>query len=118
MIDAFTTGEVAVVLGISQASVTRLFDQGLLRGYRVPLSQHRRIPVTALWQFLEQQGIRPPLRVIIGEDDDDVVAEIRLDRPNRGGVDLRPLHEIRARTWESARQEALEWARQHGTVEG
>lgn len=38
-----TTGQAALVLRCSQKHVSQLIDRGLLRGFRMPGSRHRRI---------------------------------------------------------------------------
>ncbi|MCX5690162.1 MAG: helix-turn-helix domain-containing protein, partial [Planctomycetota bacterium] len=40
----FTTGEAALVCGLSQQTIIRCFDAGRLTGFRVPGSKFRRIP--------------------------------------------------------------------------
>lgn len=77
--EVFTTGEVADICRISQQTVIRCFDDGRLRGYRVPGSKFRRIPRDALIDFMKSNGI--PLdrldngkrRVLIVDDDRDIV---------------------------------------------
>ena len=47
----YTTGEVAQICNISQQTVIRCFDNGRLGGFKVPGSDHRRIPRDLLLQF-------------------------------------------------------------------
>ena len=49
---AYTTGEAAHICNLSQTTIIRLFDSGMLRGYRVPGSRFRRISHEALERFL------------------------------------------------------------------
>lgn len=49
--NTYTTGEVAKMCRISQRTVIRCFDSGLLRGFRVPGSRFRRIPHSELERF-------------------------------------------------------------------
>ena len=40
----FTTGEAAKICKVSQQTIIRCFDNGSLKGFRVPGSRFRRIP--------------------------------------------------------------------------
>ena len=44
----FTTGEAAKICKVSQQTIIRCFDNGQLKGFRVPGSRFRRIPRSAL----------------------------------------------------------------------
>src|SRR2546421_10836269 len=52
----FTTGEAANVCKVSQQTIIRCFDNGQLKGFRVPGSRFRRIPREALYFFLKDNG--------------------------------------------------------------
>jgi excisionase family DNA binding protein len=52
-----TTGDVAVYCAVSPRTVTKWFDSGRLRGYRIPGSQDRRIPRGNLLEFCRKHGI-------------------------------------------------------------
>ena len=75
----FTTGEVAEICQISQQTVIRCFDNGKLKGFRVPGSKFRRIPRESLIAFMNENQI--PLsnlesgkkRVLIVDDDPEIV---------------------------------------------
>lgn len=41
--ELLTTTQAAELLGCSASTVRRLIDNAVLRGYRVPLSKHRRV---------------------------------------------------------------------------
>lgn len=53
----FTTGQVAKICKVAPRTVSKWFDSGRLRGYRVPGSQDRRIPREYLVRFLNEQGM-------------------------------------------------------------
>ncbi len=53
----YTTSNVAKILGSSPATISRLFDKGILKGYRIPGSKHRRIPEKNLVKFMEEYNI-------------------------------------------------------------
>ena len=71
----FTTGEVAVVCGVSADTVSRWFDLGQIDGYRLGPGWDRRIPHENLRKWMRSHGI--PLerleegerRVLVVDDD-------------------------------------------------
>jgi len=54
---AYTTGEAAHICNLSQTTIIRLFDSGVLKGYRVPGSRFRRIPHEDLERFLTEHAL-------------------------------------------------------------
>lgn len=52
-----TTGEVARICNVAPRTVSKWFDSGQLRGYRIPGSKDRRIPVDQLVRFMRAYGI-------------------------------------------------------------
>lgn len=58
---AYTTGEVAQICSLSQTSIIRLFDSGVISGYRVPTSRFRRVPHEELMRFIRDHGLPNPL---------------------------------------------------------
>ena len=52
-----TTGEVAKICNVASRTVSKWFDSGQLRGYRIPGSKDRRIPVASLRKFMKNHGI-------------------------------------------------------------
>ncbi len=77
--DVLTTGEVAKICNVASRTVSKWFDSGQLRGYRIPGSKDRRIPVSNLIKFMKGHGI--PMdglmsgntRVMIVDDDEEIV---------------------------------------------
>jgi excisionase family DNA binding protein len=53
----FTMGEVAKICKVAPRTVSKWFDSGRLRGYRIPGSQDRRIPREHLFKFLKEHGM-------------------------------------------------------------
>lgn len=68
----FTTGQVAKICKVAPRTVSKWFDSGRLRGYRIPGSQDRRIPRDHLIRFLKEHGM--PL----GELEDEALGKILL----------------------------------------
>lgn len=52
-----TTGEVAKLCNVAPRTVSKWFDSGHLRGYRIPGSKDRRIPLEHLVRFMRAHGI-------------------------------------------------------------
>ena len=52
-----TTGEVAEVCNVASRTVSKWFDKKLLRGYRIPGSRDRRIPIAELVRFMKEYEI-------------------------------------------------------------
>src|SRR3954465_509442 len=75
----FTTGEAAKVCKVSQQTIIRCFDNGQLKGFRVPGSRFRRIPREALYKFMKDNGIPTDAlesgkrKVLIVDDDVELV---------------------------------------------
>jgi excisionase family DNA binding protein len=53
----FTTGEAAVICGLSQQTIIRCFDSGRVAGFRVPGSKFRRIPRDELVGFMRRNNL-------------------------------------------------------------
>lgn len=52
-----TTGQVARLVGVASHTVCKWFDSGMLKGYRIPMSQDRRVPRRNLREFLLKHGL-------------------------------------------------------------
>lgn len=76
--DVLTTGEVAKICNVAPRTVSKWFDSGQLKGYRIPGSKDRRIPVAQLIKFMKAHNI--PLdgimsgrtRVLVVDDEREV----------------------------------------------
>lgn len=55
--DVLTTGQVAEICNVAPRTVTKWFDSGQLRGYRIPGSRDRRIPTNELVKFMKAHDI-------------------------------------------------------------
>ncbi len=81
--DVLTTGEVAKICNVASRTVSKWFDSGQLRGYRIPGSKDRRIPVTSLVKFMKSHGIpmdglmSGSTRVLIVDDEEEVVETLQ-----------------------------------------
>jgi excisionase family DNA binding protein len=55
--EVLTTGQVAKICRVAPRTVSKWFDSGQLRGYRIPGSKDRRIPLSQLVRFMRAYGI-------------------------------------------------------------
>jgi len=55
--NVLTTGDVAKICNVAPRTVSKWFDSGQLRGYRIPGSKDRRIPVNELLRFMKANNI-------------------------------------------------------------
>jgi len=80
----FTTGEAAKICKVSQQTIIRCFDNGSLKGFRVPGSRFRRIPREQLFAFMKENGIPTDAlesgqKKILIVDDDEELVELMVD---------------------------------------
>ncbi|MDX1925127.1 MAG: response regulator [Pirellulaceae bacterium] len=86
----FTTGEAAKICKVSQQTIIRCFDNGSLKGFRVPGSRFRRIPRDQLFSFMRDNGIPTDAlengkkKLLIVDDEQDLV-ELMSDAFARDG---------------------------------
>ena len=77
--DVLTTGEVAKICNVAPRTVSKWFDTGVLKGYRIPGSKDRRIPVSQLVRFMKEHGIPfdgmsgGKTRVLVVDDEQEIV---------------------------------------------
>ncbi len=86
----FTTGEAAKICKVSQQTIIRCFDNGSLKGFRVPGSRFRRIPRDQLYAFMKDNGIPTDAlesgkRKVLIVDDDQELVELMVDVFARDG---------------------------------
>jgi two-component system, OmpR family, response regulator len=86
----FTTGEAAKICKVSQQTIIRCFDNGSLKGFRVPGSRFRRIPRDQLFSFMRDNGIPTDAlengkkKLLIVDDEQDLV-DLMADAFERDG---------------------------------
>jgi len=86
----FTTGEAAKICKVSQQTIIRCFDNGTLKGFRVPGSRFRRIPRDQLFAFMRDNGIptdalESSKRKLLLVDDDEELVDLLRDAFERDG---------------------------------
>jgi excisionase family DNA binding protein len=91
----FTTGEAAKICKVSQQTIIRCFDNGQLKGFRVPGSRFRRIPREALYKFMKDNGIPTDAlesgkrKVLLVDDDQELVELIHKVLEEDGRFEVR-----------------------------
>lgn len=55
--NVLTTGDVAKICNVAPRTVSKWFDKGQLKGYRIPGSKDRRIPLSELVRFMKQHNM-------------------------------------------------------------
>lgn len=93
--EVLTTGQVAKICRVAPRTVSKWFDTGQLRGYRIPGSKDRRIPLSQLIRFMKAYGI--PMtglesgspRVLIVDEDSDLIELIARSLNDTGRFDTR-----------------------------
>ncbi len=69
--NVLTTGDVAKICNVAPRTVSKWFDSGQLKGYRIPGSKDRRIPINELIRFMKSNNMPVPtlpvgkMRVVI-----------------------------------------------------
>ena len=64
--NVLTTGDVAKICNVAPRTVSKWFDSGQLKGYRIPGSKDRRIPVGELVRFMKVHNM-PALMFPVGK---------------------------------------------------
>ncbi|MCC6662031.1 MAG: response regulator [Phycisphaerales bacterium] len=78
--DVLTTGEVAKICNVAPRTVSKWFDSGALKGYRIPGSKDRRIPMGELVKFMRVHGMPMEAvssgrtRVLVVDDEAEVTS--------------------------------------------
>ena len=74
--NVLTTGDVAKICHVAPRTVSKWFDSGQLKGYRIPGSKDRRIPVSELIRFMKVHNMPTAvlpvgkIRVLVADTDE------------------------------------------------
>ena len=80
--NVLTTGDVAKVCHVAPRTVSKWFDNGQLKGYRIPGSKDRRIPVSELIRFMKVHNMPTTelkvgkIRVLIADSNDETASAL------------------------------------------
>jgi excisionase family DNA binding protein len=80
--NVLTTGDVAKICNVAPRTVSKWFDTGQLKGYRIPGSKDRRIPVSELVRFMKAHNMPTPtlpvgkIRVLVVNSNKDAASSL------------------------------------------
>jgi len=80
--NVLTTGDVARICNVAPRTVSKWFDSGQLKGYRIPGSKDRRIPLSELIRFMKMYNMPATglpvdkIRVLVVDSDEDTASAL------------------------------------------
>jgi len=80
--NVLTTGDVAKICHVAPRTVSKWFDNGQLKGYRIPGSKDRRIPVSELIRFMKVHNMPTTelkvgkIRVLIADSNGETASDL------------------------------------------
>ncbi len=92
--NVLTTGDVARICNVAPRTVSKWFDSGQLRGYRIPGSKDRRIPLNELVRFMKANNIPTEalpvgrVRVLIVDGSADSTPDLIEDLKTKGDYEI------------------------------
>jgi len=93
--NVLTTGDVAKICNVAPRTVSKWFDNGQLKGYRIPGSKDRRIPVSELVRFMKVHNMPTEalavgrLRVLVVDSNEDAASALVQMLRDRGDYEVR-----------------------------
>ncbi len=92
--NVLTTGDVAKICNVAPRTVSKWFDNGQLRGYRIPGSKDRRIPVSELIRFMKVHNMPTTalpvgkIRVLVVDSDRDAASDLAESLRTKGDYEV------------------------------
>jgi PleD family two-component response regulator len=92
--NVLTTGDVAKICHVAPRTVSKWFDSGQLKGYRIPGSKDRRIPVSELIRFMKVHNIPTDtvpagkIRVLVVDSDKNAASALSDILRNKGDYEV------------------------------
>ena len=92
--NVLTTGDVAKICNVAPRTVSKWFDNGQLKGYRIPGSKDRRIPVSELARFMKVHNMPTAalpvgkIRVLIADSNDKTASTLADVLQNEGDYEV------------------------------
>ena len=92
--NVLTTGDVAKICHVAPRTVSKWFDNGQLKGYRIPGSKDRRIPVSELLRFMKVHNMPTSgiavgkLRVLIADSNEPAAISLAESLKNKADYDV------------------------------
>jgi len=92
--NVLTTGDVAKICNVAPRTVSKWFDSGQLKGYRIPGSKDRRIPLNELIRFMKANNMPTEalaagkIRVLVLDSDEQSGMGLQDALRGRGGYEV------------------------------
>jgi len=92
--NVLTTGDVAKICNVAPRTVSKWFDSGQLKGYRIPGSKDRRIPLNELIRFMKANNMPTEvlgvgkMRVLVLDSDERSGLGLQETLKGRGGYEV------------------------------
>jgi excisionase family DNA binding protein len=96
--NVLTTGDVAKICNVAPRTVSKWFDTGQLKGYRIPGSKDRRIPVSELLRFMKAHNMPPPtfpagkIRVLVVNSNGDAASALADNLQTKADYEVQIAH--------------------------
>ena len=93
--NVLTTGDVAKICNVAPRTVSKWFDNGRLKGYRIPGSKDRRIPVSELIRFMKLHNMPTAalpvgnIRVLVVDSNSDSASQLAQSLAEKTDYDIR-----------------------------
>ncbi len=92
--NVLTTGDVAKICNVAPRTVSKWFDNGQLKGYRIPGSKDRRIPLSELIRFMKANNMPVTalpvgkIRVLMANSDSNTANALAETLQNKAGYEV------------------------------
>jgi len=92
--NVLTTGDVAKICNVAPRTVSKWFDNGQLKGYRIPGSKDRRIPLSELVRFMKANNMPiaalpvGKIRVLVVNSDSSTADALAETLQNKAGYEV------------------------------
>jgi len=96
--NVLTTGDVAKICHVAPRTVSKWFDNGQLKGYRIPGSKDRRIPMSELIRFMKVHNMPTSglavgkIRVLIADSNDTAASALAETLQNKTDYEVQIVH--------------------------
>jgi excisionase family DNA binding protein len=96
--NVLTTGDVAKICHVAPRTVSKWFDNGQLKGYRIPGSKDRRIPMSELLRFMKVHNMPTAglsvgkIRVLIADSNKEAAKAMAETLQNKADYEVQTVH--------------------------
>ncbi len=96
--NVLTTGDVAKICHVAPRTVSKWFDNGQLKGYRIPGSKDRRIPMSELLRFMKVHNMPTAglavgkIRVLVADSNKEAARALAETLQNKADYEVQTVH--------------------------